>query len=119
MSPRAGSHADAYMAAIAARRGATDAVTPTPRGADVVRRARQLGLSAEYVGPGVKIGGRTWTVAEADAYLRGYFDGAAKAHRTESEQRLPRVRRCPGSCGRPILYGTCIGCMRDEAKANR
>ena len=59
---------------------------PTPRGADAVRRAQQLGLTAEYVGPGVKIGGRTWTVAEADAYLEGYFDGAARAHRSESER---------------------------------
>ena len=92
---------------------------PTPRGADAVRRARQLGLSAEYVGPGVKIGGRTWNVAEADAYLQGYFDGAGRALRTESEQRRPHVRKCPGGCGRTILYGTCIDCMRDKAKANR
>ena len=56
-------------------------IAPTPRGADVVRRARQLGLSAEYVGPGVKIDGKTRTVAEADAYVWGYFTGSARAHR--------------------------------------
>ena len=65
---------------------------PTPRGAGVVRRAQQLGLTAEYVGPGVKIDGKTRTVAEADAYVWGYFDGSARAHRSESEQRrLERV----------------------------
>ena len=88
---------------------------PTPRGADAVRRAQQLGLTAEYVGPGVKIGGRTWTVAEADAYLEGYFDGAGRAHRWEAEQRRPRVRKCPGGCGRTILYGTCKECVAWEA----
>ena len=45
------------------------------RQSDVLRRAQQLGLTAEYVGPGVKIGGKTWAVSHADAYLRGYFDG--------------------------------------------
>ena len=65
---------------------------PTPRGGAVIRRAQQLGLSAEYVGPGVKIDGKTWTVSEADAYVRGYFDGAGRAHRLESEaRRLERV----------------------------
>ena len=92
---------------------------PTPRGADVVRRARQLGLSAEYVGPGVKIGGKTWAVSHAEAYVQGYFDGAGRAFRSESEHRRPLARKCPGGCGRPILYGTCIDCMRGEAKANR
>ena len=72
---------------------------PTPRGADVVRRAQQLGLTAEYNSDGetVTITGATRTIfttvsQEADAYLRGYFDGAARAHRSESEQRrLERV----------------------------
>ena len=65
---------------------------PTPRGADVVRRATALGMEAEYVGPGVKINGKTWAVSEADAYVMGYFCGAGRAHRSESEQRrLERV----------------------------
>ena len=65
---------------------------PTPRGGAVIRRAQQLGLSAEYVGPGVKVDGKTRTVAEADAYVWGYFDGSARAHRMMSEQRrLERV----------------------------
>ena len=95
---------------------------PTPRGADVVRRAQKLGLTAEYNSDGetVTITGATrtifTTVSHADAYLRGYFDGAGRAHRWEAEQRLgPRVRKCPGGCGRTILYGTCKECVAWEA----
>ena len=68
---------------------------PTPRGADVVRRARQLGLTAEYVGPTVfgsvkeliTINGRIGTVGEADAYLLGYVDGAGRAAKTRAAGR--------------------------------
>ena len=93
----------------------------------MVRRAQLLGLSAEYVGPGVKIGGMTWTVSGADAYLRGYFDaylrgyfdaylrgyfdGSARAHRSAVEAPRPLARKCPGGCGRTILYGTCKECL--------
>ena len=87
---------------------------PTPRGADVVRRAQQLGLSAEYVGPGVKIGGKTWAVSHAEAYVQGYFDGAGRAHRAESEQRrLERVIEIARDhAGRTILYRTLHRCMK-------
>ena len=78
---------------------------PTPRGADVVRRAQQLGLTAEYVGPGVKIDGKTRTVAEADAYVWGYFDGSARAHRSAVESR-----QCPDCCAGMEL--TCTDCGR-------
>ena len=84
---------------------------PTPRGADVIRRARQLGLSAEYVGPGVKIDGKTWAVSHAGAYVQGYFDGSARAHRSAAKSR-----QCPDCCGGMEM--TCPDCGRREG-ANR
>ena len=71
---------------------------PTPRGAGVVRRAQLLGLSAEYVGPGVKIDGKTRTVTEADAYVQGYFDGSARVRRGGGGIRpVPRLSRRDGT----------------------
>ena len=69
---------------------------PTPRGADVVRRARQLGLSAEYVGPGVKINGKTRTVAEADAYVWATSLGPLGRTAPGIETRARRWRRSRG-----------------------
>ena len=73
---------------------------PTPRGAGVLRRAQQLGLSAFYNRDGetVTITGATrtifTTVSHADAYLQGYFDGSARADRSAAE-----ARQCPDCCG--------------------
>ena len=84
---------------------------PTPLGGAVVRRAQQLGLSAEYVGPSVKIDGKTFTVSHAYAYVQGYFDGSARAHRSAAESR-----QCPDCCAGMEM--TCPDCGRREG-ANR
>ena len=68
------------------------------------------GLTGLPVGPGSPTS-RGWNrcverMAEADAYLRGLFDGAGQGSPLGGGAALGRVRKCPGGCVRTILYGT-------------
>lgn len=47
----------------------------TERARKVLDKAERLGVAAEWVGPTVRVRGRTMTVANAEAWLEGYEAG--------------------------------------------